>query len=392
MTTAHDRTTAEVDHTIGAHGRLAINLASAELRLAGSDGGRVVVRNLRGSLKDRVVVETTDDGLTIREPDARGLSFRSGRHVVQLEIEVPAAAEITVDTASGWIDAQGLTGRQRYRTASGDIRLQAVAGRIELNTASGDTTIDLAGSTELVVKTVSGDLAVVGGSLAGLQIATMSGDIRIDSPMTATTGNAVETLSGDVALLAANGIRVDARTVSGDLSTTLPHESEGRMGRRTLIVGDGSIELAFRSVSGDLLIHDGSGRGAQSARSRSSRTFQPEMPEMPEMPEIPEMPEMPEMPDLRALLDLRRLPGIPDLTGLPFSRRNAAEPNPASADADAADPADSADPVDLDDPAEAGRMAILRALESGELDVATAMDRLAALDQASTGEQERADG
>jgi hypothetical protein len=84
------------------------------------------------------------------------------------------------------------------------------------------------------------------------------------------------------------------------------------MGRRTLIVGDGSIGLGFRSVSGDLRIHGPAAASSVVAeRARSG---------------------------------------------------------------------DVTDPTDPADPADAERMAILRALERGELDVPAAMDRLALLD------------
>jgi len=310
MTTMNATSAPVADHRIGSLGRLTIRLAAAELRLAASPGDRVVVRTPNGAtLPDRVVVETLDGGLTIREEESLGSIVGRGRRTVQLEIEVPANAEVTIDAASGWLDGRGLRGTQRYRVVSAETRLVEAAGRIELSTVSGDATIELADTAELALKSVSGDVAVRGGRIGGLRIGTTSGDIRIESPLVGRSGNTVETLSGDVSLVAIAGLRVEARTISGDLTTNLPHRSEGRMGRRTLIVGDGSIELGFRSVSGDLRIH-----GAAAASSA------------------------------------------------------------------AAEPAASGDPTAPADPADAERMAILRALERGELDVPTAMDRLAVLD------------
>jgi Putative adhesin len=306
MTIRNDVGTVLVEHAIGIRGRLAIRLGAAEIRLASTDGDRVIVRTPNGaSVPDRVVVETVDGGLTVREKDTLGLSLGLGRKLVQLEVDVPSAAEVAIEIASGWIDGRGLRGEQRYRLVSAETRLRDGAGRIELNTVSGDVTIELADAADLAIKSVSGDVAVRGGRLDGLRIGTTSGDVRVDSPLIARTGNTVETLSGDVAVVAIAGMRVEARTVSGDLTSDLPHRSEGRMGRRTLIVGDGSIELAYRSVSGDLRIHDGSEGHRQAVA-------------------------------------------------------------PASADPD--------------DPTDAERMTILQALERGELDVPTALDRLAALE------------
>jgi hypothetical protein len=366
MTTTNKAGTVVVDHVIGDHGQLNVRVASAELRVAAVDGDRVVVRTPDGrSLSDRVVVETTDDGVTIREREPGGLGFIRGQRVVQLEIDVPPMAEVAIETASGWLDAVGLVGEQRYRAISGDIRLRDGAGLIELTTVSGEVTIELVGATDLAIKSVSGDARVSGGHLDGLRIATTSGDIRVDSPLVGPS-NKIETLSGDVEIATAAGMRVEARTVSGDLMSDLPHRSEGRMGRRTLIVGDGEIELTFRSVSGDLRIHDGSDRPMGAI---------PPLPPLPPLApfsvDLPEMPEMPEMPDLGGLT-------LPDLDLPGFERRARRDDPTPPADASAKGDEQSA----ATDPVETERMAILRALEQGELDVPTAMDRLAALDGA----------
>lgn len=359
MTTTKDAGPVVVDHVIGDRGRLAVRLAAAEIRLVATDGDRVVVRTPQGrTLPDRVAIEPTDAGVTIREKNDSGLSFGVGRRVVQLEIEVPAMAEIAIDTAGGWLDALGLTGEQRYRTVSGEIRLRQGAGQIELNTVSGDATIELAAAADLAIRSVSGDAVVRGGRLDALRIGTTSGDMRVDSPLVGTAGNTIETLSGDVELVASAGMTVEARTVSGDLLTDLPHRSEGRMGRRTLIVGNGAIELAFRSVSGDLRIHDGSGRGTR--------------------PVTPLGP----IPPLAPIAPLAPIPPIAPLP--PLGPDSPATPDigpPATNLADLADPAEPDDTADAPaDPVEAERMEILRALEQGELDVPAAMDRLNALD------------
>jgi hypothetical protein len=218
MTTLNDARPVVIDHVIGDRGRLAVHLASAEIRLAATDGDRVVVRAPAGkTVPDRVTFEASDDGLTIREKDSSGIVFGRGRRVVQLEIDVPSRAEVTASTVSGWLDAIGLRGEQRYRMTSAELRLRDGAGDIELTTVSGDVQVDLAGPAGLTLKSVSGDAIVRGGRLDALRVTTTSGDVRIDSPLSGRTENRVETLSGDVQLVAATGMRVEARTISGDL-------------------------------------------------------------------------------------------------------------------------------------------------------------------------------
>ena len=330
MTTTVDDATLLLDHPIGRHGNVAIRLASAEIRLVADSTDRVTVRIPSGrALPDRVILETTDGGVTIREKESLGLAFGIARGTVQIEVGLPADAEVAVDTASGWVDAVGLVGPQQYRTASGDIRLRAGGGRIDVNAVSADVTVELAATGDLRARTVSGDVTIRGGSLGSLRLNTTSGDVALDSPLTSRTDNTIETLSGDVRLLATGGLRVEARTVSGDITSDLPHRTEGRMGRRTLIVGDGAIELAFRSVSGELRIH-AAGESPHEAHQAADE----------------------------------------DASADPAAER--------AATASAARPTDEPD-----------QMAILRALEAGEIDVATAMDRLAA-QEAATAEPEHA--
>ncbi len=357
MTAVHDEATLLLDHPIGRHGRLAIRLASADIRINGEDGERATVRSPGGRpLPDRVVIEAVDGGLTIREKDALGLTFGHGRQSVELEVGVPPETDVTVDTASGSVSGRGLHGPQHYRTASGELRLVEAAGRIDVNAVSGDVEMELSGTVELAIRTVSGDVRVAGGTLDVVRVQTTSGDVRLDTPLTAKTGNTIETLSGDVSLVASGGLRVHARTVSGDLSSTLPHRSEGRPGQRMAVIGDGDVELAFRSVSGDLRIHDGSGV--------RSRPVEPSAPSAPPAPGAPELPPAPSIP---------QLPPLPPLPGL-SEDRSALSRVDAISDGQAA--SGEPGPSVADD----GRLAILRALESGELDVRTALDRLAELD------------
>jgi hypothetical protein len=349
--TSVDTQTPTIDHQIGRHGNVAIKLASAEVRLTGVDGDRVVVRTPSGrSLPDQVTLETTEHGLTIREREIFGLTLAFGPKTVQLEIDLPVESDVSVETASGSVEAEGLRGPQRYRTVSGDTTLRGGAGRIELGSVSGDAQIELVAPTELAVKSVSGDVSVSGGSLTSLRVGTTSGDVRIDSPITGRRGHAIDTLSGDVSLVAEAGLRVDARTVSGDLTSDLPHRSEGRMGRRTLVVGDGSIELAFRSVSGDLQVRDLRGRAGHG----------PIAPPTPSAPPPPTAPAAPAAPPVGSPTDDRARSGT------------AAGPSAA-------------------DPSETDRLAILKAIEAGEIDVATAMERLAALDAADEAGREATD-
>jgi hypothetical protein len=337
-----------VDQQLAPTGRVSIRLASADLRIGPSGSDRVTVRAPGGrSVADRIAIETSEGGVTIREKETFGLTFAIRRQTFRLDVAIPAAAEIATDIASGDVETHGLRGAQHHRSASGDLRLVDAAGDIEVITVSGNADVELSAEARLAVRTVSGDVAVSGGSLSRAQVSTTSGDVRLDSPLVGRADHAIETLSGDAIVRAAAGISVEAKTVSGDLTSDLPHRSDGRMGRRTLIVGDGAIRLAFRSVSGDLHV-----TGAIDPFERRGGTPAPE--------------------------------ARPGSTPTQASGSAVASPEPSVSPDDSAGDRPAAPAVSDDDPGASTaeeRMAILRALEQGELDVASAMDRLAALDE-----------
>jgi hypothetical protein len=325
-------TSAPFEHHIGATGVVTIRLADWDVDVVGVDGETVRVGpEGGGSLPDGLQVERGSDSVTIRQPNRFGFGITVGRSPsdTRLTIEVPAGATTTVQTASGDLQVRDIRGPLQARSASGDVRLLEVAGDVQVETVSGDVVIDLAAPTRLTVKTVSGDALVEGGRADRFMYTSTSGDLRITSEL-GDGPHAIATVSGDAIVATGGGIRVSAQTVAGDLSSDLPHISEGRPGHRSIIVGEGSTVLQFRSTSGDLRVV---GANGAAHHERSGPTALP----------------------------------VSDV-GDP--------PEPLATDA-AVDPPD---PV-----TEQSRLEILRALERGEIDIDEATSRLAALDGPTDG-------
>jgi hypothetical protein len=340
-----DPRTDSIDHAIGPTGLLTVKLVSRDIRLVPSPDNHVRVRSVdNGPLAEDIKFEMGDGSLSIREEVGRflgvDLSIGKGRSV-GLEVEVPPAAETTIQTASSTMAATGLTGDQHYRSASGDIRLERVAGHITAETVSGEVAIGTETSVELIVKTVSGDVAVDADRIERVRLTTTSGDIRLISSLGAGP-HAIETLSGDALIATNSGVRIQARTISGDLRSDLPHTSDGMMGRRSLTVGDGAVELSFRSVSGDLRVVD-------PATAHGRETAGPSAPTV----TLPR-------PEPTAWV----MPTAPIAPTRPAAQEPPARPSTASASDDR-------------------RLEILRALERGEIDIASASDELALLDESA---------
>jgi hypothetical protein len=344
MTTSDTTNETAIAHTIGAAGSLAVRVASWDVRLVGVAGDEVRVRNADGGPLPHIEVERGPDSLRIAQPSLLGrlgigIVVGADPRDVRLVIEVPSGASVDVQSASGDLDATGLRNSQHYRTASGEVDVRETAGELVTETVSGDVTVAVEGSIRLTLRSVSGDVSVEGGTVERVGLTTTSGDLRVASQL-GPGPHTIQTLSGDARIMAGGGVRVTAQTISGDIGTDLPHTSQGRPGRRSVVIGDGSIDVHFKSVSGDLRVV---------GDAAAATTFAAGTPQPPELPEPPEAPVPPEPPE----------PPLPDAQGPGATRAG--------------------------DDSEATRLAILQALERGEIDIAEATDRLARLDEASDG-------
>jgi hypothetical protein len=351
-----------IEHPIGDRGIVTVRLADWDAEIRGIDGDTARIWNANGgSLPQELQVERTAEGISIRQYD-KGLTIVLGRHSrdVRLAIEVPKSAAVSIQTASGDAQASGLRGPLSARTASGDLMLVDVNGEVHAETVSGDVAIRLDGPTGLAVKTVSGDAIVEGSRVDRFAYTSTSGDLRITSEL-GVGPHTIATTSGDAIVTTRNGIRVSAQTVAGDLSSDLPHTSEGRAGRRSLIVGEGTTVVQFRSVSGDLRVVGPNGGNRIHAM--------PTPPVAPKPPAPPEPPVPPFAPGAAA----EKLEAELAATNAEIEAANA-EIDVVNAEIDA----ESGETVA--DPGEDARLEILRALERGEIGIEEATKRLGDLD------------
>jgi hypothetical protein len=225
-----------LEHAIGPRGTFSIRVASGEVSVRGVEGDRVRVGvDDQEAFGRDFSVETRDGSLEIRQQEKIGFSLFGRGHSVDFEVEVPHGARVSVETASGEVEAMDLDGDKRFRTASGEIALHRLAGPVD-------------------VETVSGDVKVRVPRLRRLDLGTTSGDIRLDAELHGDGPFALRSISGDATIVGRSGFRVEAETITGDLSSELPHKRESSPGRRVMTVGRPGATLAFRSVSGDLRV------------------------------------------------------------------------------------------------------------------------------------------
>ena len=340
-----------IEHDIGIDGVLEIRIGDGDIRLRGVEGTTVRVTGDPGDdLERQLTVDRGSGSLSIRPGrlGAFGETWHPGR-IPDLAIDVPRGATLVVESSSGDISGESFTGEQRYRSASGDIRLRDVTGHLTLEAVSGDVDATLTGEAAISVRTVSGDLALRAATIASLRATTTSGDIHIAGRLDGRGPFSIESLSGDALLALAGDVRVDLQTVAGDLRSEIPGRSESRPGRRSMAIGTGGPTLSVRTMSGDVRI------------VRAS----------------PVSGDEPADPD--RLADGTRHEAPRDVPGLD-ARPTVPGPESPPTVVVSQRPAAGGEVPNLADAASDARMAILRALERGEIDVAEAGRRLEAVD------------
>lgn len=218
--------------------------------------GRIEIDNLKGRIEvrawDRPEVKITGSlGAGVEkfsvEGDGRVLRIEvkypnraRNTEPTMLVVQVPLQAELEVSTVSADIDVHGVAPRElSLESVSGDISANGAPRRASVESVSGDLALTF-NSGDVQASAVSGDLTL-GGRLTGeLAVETVSGNMRVDSKGERLRRLSVETVSGDadlrVALLPDGEISMES--VSGDLTLTVPR--------------DLSAQVTGESFSGDL--------------------------------------------------------------------------------------------------------------------------------------------
>lgn len=254
--TAHPDAVREIP--LAHDGEVSITVASGALRLRGTDEAAVRVATLDGEpVESAVAIDAGPRQVTVsaREDGLRlGPLMVSRGRSVDLEVHVPRRATVVVRTASGDVDARGLAGPSRWTTASGDLALALEGGSIAIRTVSGDVELEASVPVALEARTVSGTLRVRAPGLLALRAESTSGDIEVAAELDPGTPHEIGTVSGDVILATDSPVRLETRTVAGDLEASVAHRTEGDRGRRRIVVGQGSVAVAIRTMSGDIAL------------------------------------------------------------------------------------------------------------------------------------------
>jgi DUF4097 and DUF4098 domain-containing protein YvlB len=204
---AFDRTTVE-RHAIagGAISAIVVTSEAGDVQLVPA-GTRMEIRETQHYVITKPRFEQTTDGgvLTIKSScDTKVLTCYA-----DLQVTVPPRAAVTVEAASGDVEATGIGVRDaRLHSDSGDVDVVAAAAReIEARSDSGDVSVDARSSPlRVVARSDSGDVTVtVPRGAYAVDAKAGSGDVKVEGlAIDETAPNSIEarTDSGEVSVRA----------------------------------------------------------------------------------------------------------------------------------------------------------------------------------------------
>jgi DUF4097 and DUF4098 domain-containing protein YvlB len=214
------------------------------------------VNTVSGDVGTEDITGPATIGTVSGDVNVRGTRGASSIHTVSGSVVLEDAGSARVHTSSGDIRAAG-AGALDCRTVSGDIDISAARDSLRLETSSGDVTVTEA-PVGIRARSASGELAV-GTSAGRVELASMSGDVRVrlraplrDADIGSTSGDVlVDLVPGTSGMLGAS-------STSGSIDCRAPIALLKR-GRNSLDarLGNGGPPIRIHSVSGDLTVTSG---------------------------------------------------------------------------------------------------------------------------------------
>ena len=195
---------------------------------------------ITGSLGAGVEKFTVDGGKGALRIQVKYPNRANNTEPTVLVVQVPLQAELEVNTVSADIAVHGVAPRElSLESVSGDIVANGAPRRASVESVSGDVALTF-NSGDVEASAVSGDLRLSGRLNGEVSVETVSGNLRVDSKGERLRRLSASTVSGDVELkagLAQDG-EIGVESVSGDLTLVAP--------------SDLSAEVSGESFSGDL--------------------------------------------------------------------------------------------------------------------------------------------
>ena len=218
-------------------GRVEIDNLKGRVEVRAWDRQEVRVTGSLGDGVEKLVIDGDRDELRI---EVKYPNRSRNTEPTMLVVQVPLQAELEIETVSADIDVHGVAPRElSLQSVSGDIVANGAPRRASVESVSGDVNLTF-NSSEVEASTVSGDLVVAGRLTGEASVETVSGDLRFDSRGERLRKFSAGSVSGNIAarLALAEAGEIRMESVSGDLGLDVPKAL--------------SAEVSGESFSGDL--------------------------------------------------------------------------------------------------------------------------------------------
>ncbi|MFF2543510.1 DUF4097 family beta strand repeat-containing protein [Kitasatospora sp. NPDC058063] len=226
------RTSTSRPYDVAIH-RLQLETGSASVKVRAGREGHVVVRQSFDWLVRKPVVSTVFDGgvLTVGMSCRLALPFVDVGCGAEIELEVPAATEVSGSVGSGSVLVEGLSGDVRMELTSGQLLLSDTSGNVSVHATSGQVRgTNL--STRRVTAQVGSGSVQLGFAKAPREVdaTATSGSVELTLPRGSRYAVSSEIGSGngriDTGLVdSASPNRLHAAVTSGSI-TVVPASSE----------------------------------------------------------------------------------------------------------------------------------------------------------------------
>ena len=170
-----------------------------------------------------------------------------------LELFVPPGTPLRVDLARGNFNGIGPFGQARVETRKGELRLRKVDGGVIARSNDGDVKLRQCTGGPVRASTDSGVIALIGSRTETARLETARGRIVVRSVSGGTIeclarrgSISLEDVEASVTLEAGTGLRVEhlaGSSLSLENSSLLSHLTDVRVGKMTVTIEDGALEL-----------------------------------------------------------------------------------------------------------------------------------------------------
>ena len=222
-------------------GVVEIESLAGSITIIGWDRAEVEVTGVLGDEKQELEIEGEGDRITIEVvlPRGRHQNIEGAR----LEIKVPRASRVEVESISANIEASEVSGRLNLETVSGNVTVEGEPEELELSSVSGDIRFECSGMLK------RGSFETVSGNVVGSTDFDSRGSFSFES------------VSGNVELRVPAGVnaRFEASTFSGSITNEIgpdPERSNSILPSQELefTLGSGSARISLQAFSGNVKI------------------------------------------------------------------------------------------------------------------------------------------